>query len=164
MDDTKNISMSSIVYDRHGQLIGNLFDHRKTWVSLDKIHPHLQKAVVAIEDARFYNHFGIDLKGIARAVVRNLIPGGPMEGGSTITQQLAKIALLSSERTMSRKFKDITCALGIEQSFTKNQILELYLNSIYLAHGNLGVEAAAQYYFGKSAAALTLDQAALIAT
>lgn len=164
IDDTlKNISMSSIVYDRHGQLIGNLFDHRKTWVSLDKIHPHLQKAVVAIEDARFYNHFGIDLKGIARAAVRNLIPGGPMEGGSTITQQLAKIALLSSERTLIRKFKDITCALGIEQSFTKNQILELYLNSIYLAHGNLGVEAAAQYYFGKSAATLTLDQAALIA-
>lgn len=164
IDDTlKNISMSSIVYDRHGQLIGNLFDHRKTWVSIDKIHPHLQKAVVAIEDTRFYNHFGIDLKGIARAVVRNLIPGGPIEGGSTITQQLAKIALLSSERTLIRKFKDITCALGIEQSFTKNQILELYLNSIYLAHGNMGVEAAAQYYFAKSAATLTLDQAALIA-
>ena len=164
IDDTlKNISMSSIVYDRHGALIGNLFDHRKTWVSIDKIHPYLPKAVVAIEDARFYTHFGIDLKGIARAVVRNLIPGGTMEGGSTITQQLAKIALLSSERTLIRKFKDITCALGIEQSFTKNQILELYLNSIYLAHGNMGVEAAAQYYFGKSAANLTLDQAALIA-
>jgi len=164
IDETlKNISMSSTVYDQNDKLIGNLFDHRKTWVPLSKINHHLQNAVVAIEDARFYSHHGIDLKGIARAILHNLTPGGPLEGGSTITQQLAKIALLSSERTIVRKFKDITCALGIEQSFNKGQILELYLNSIYLAHGNMGVEAASQYYFSRSAANLSLDQAALIA-
>jgi penicillin-binding protein 1A len=159
----ENISMASAVYDRHDRLIGNLYYYNRIWVPLSKIPVNLQRAVVAIEDSRFYQHNGIDLRGIARAVVRDLIPGGRVEGGSTITQQLAKIALLTQERTLSRKIEDITYALEIEKAYTKKEILELYLNTVYLAHGNAGVEAAARYYFGKSVNNLNLEQSALLA-
>jgi penicillin-binding protein 1A len=159
----ENIRLAASVYDRHGNLIGNLFFYRRIWTPIEKIPAGLQNAVIAIEDSRFYKHNGVDLRGMTRAVLKDLIPGGPMEGGSTITQQLAKIALLSSERTLSRKIQDITYALEIEQTYTKKEILEFYLNSIYLAHGNVGVEAAARYYFGKSVSELNLDQMALVA-
>lgn len=159
----ENMRFVSKVYDRNGQLIGNLFSHRRIWVPADKISPYLKKAVIAIEDSRYYRHFGIDPIGIARAVYQTLKPGGVKQGGSTITQQLAKISLLTFDRTMSRKLQDIFYALLIERTYTKEEILELYLNSINLAHGNMGVEAAARYYFGKSAANLKLEEAALIA-
>lgn len=159
----ENIRTASSVYDRNGKLIANLYSYNRIWVSSDKMTKDLRNAVVAIEDNRFYQHNGIDVRGMARAVVRDLIPGGGMEGGSTITQQLAKIALLSSERTINRKIQDITLALEIEQVYTKKEILEMYLNSVYLAHGNVGVEAAARYYFGKSASQLTLAESATIA-
>ncbi|HBG15840.1 MAG TPA: penicillin-binding protein, partial [Firmicutes bacterium] len=105
----------------------------------------------------------VDPIGIARAVYQSLRPGGSKQGGSTITQQLAKISLLSLDRTFSRKFKDMFYALLIERTYTKEEILELYLNSINLAHGNIGVEAAARYYFGKSASTLNLEESALLA-
>ncbi len=159
----ENISMASAVYDRNDRLIGNLYYYNRIWVPLSKIPTNLQNAVVAIEDSRFYQHNGIDLRGMTRAVIRDLIPGGGMEGGSTITQQLAKIALLSSERTLTRKIQDITYALEIEKTYTKKEILELYLNSIYLAHGNAGVEAAARFYFGKPVSKLNLEESALVA-
>lgn len=159
----ENIRTASSVYDRNGKLIGNLYYYRRVWTPISKISPMLQKAVVSIEDNRFYKHNGVDLKGIARAAVHNIIPGGSMEGGSTITQQLAKISLLSPERTVTRKVQDITLALQIEQTYSKQEILELYLNSVYLAHGNVGVEAASRYLFNKSAAELNLSEAALIA-
>jgi penicillin-binding protein 1A len=159
----ESMRMVSEVFDRNGKLIGNLFYYRRIWAPIEKIPANLQHAVVAIEDARFYEHNGVDLKGMARAVISDLIPGGPMEGGSTITQQLAKIVLLSSERTIGRKIQDISYALEIEKAYTKREILEFYLNSIYLAHGNVGVEAAARCYFGKSVSALSLDQTALLA-
>ncbi len=159
----ENIRMAASVYDRNGNLIGNLFYYRRIWAPIEKIPAGLQNAVVAIEDSRYYKHNGVDLKGMTRAVLKDLIPGGPMEGGSTITQQLAKIALLSSERTLGRKIQDITYALEIEQTYTKKEILEFYLNSIYLAHGNVGVEAASRYYFGKSVSRLNLGEMALIA-
>ena len=159
----ENIKTASEVYDRNGKLIGNLYYYRRIWIPIQKIPLNLQNAVVAIEDARFYKHNGIDIKGMARAVIRDILPGGGVEGGSTITQQLAKIALLSSERTLSRKIQDISYALDIEQVYTKKEILELYLNSVYLAHGNVGIEAASRYYFNKSANELTLDQCALLA-
>lgn len=162
-DKLENIRAASEVYDRHGKLIGNLYHQRRIWTPAEKISPYLKEAVVAIEDARFYQHEGIDFRGIARAVVRNLAPGGTMEGGSTITQQLAKISLLSSERTITRKFQDILLALQIEKIYSKEEILELYLNSVYLAHGNIGVEAAARYFYNKSAADLNLEESALIA-
>jgi penicillin-binding protein 1A len=160
----ENMRLASEVYDRNGKLIGNLFYYRRIWTPIERIPVNLQHAVVAVEDARFYQHNGIDLKGMARAVIKDLIPGGgPLEGGSTITQQLAKIVLLSSERTLGRKIQDISYALEIEKTYTKQEILEFYLNSIYLAHGNVGVEAAARYYFGKSVSGLSLDQTAMLA-
>lgn len=159
----ENISMASAVYDRNNQLIGNLYYYNRIWTPIGKIPANLQNAVVAIEDSRFYQHNGIDLRGMARALVRDIIPGGGVEGGSTITQQLAKIALLSQERTLSRKLEDISYALEMEKVYSKKEILELYLNSVYLAHGNVGVEAAARYYFGKSVSALNLEESATIA-
>lgn len=159
----ENISMASAVYDRNNQLIGNLYYYNRIWTPIKKIPVNLQNAVVAIEDSRFYEHNGIDLRGMARALVRDIIPGGGVEGGSTITQQLAKIALLSQERTLSRKLEDISYALEMEKVYSKKEILELYLNSVYLAHGNVGVEAAARYYFGKSVSALNLEESATIA-
>jgi penicillin-binding protein 1A len=159
----ENMKMAAEVYDRNGKLIGNLFYYRRIWTPIEKIPVNLQHAVIAIEDARFYRHNGVDLRGMARAVFKDLIPGGALEGGSTITQQLAKIVLLSSERTLGRKIQDITYALEIEKNYTKKEILEFYLNSIYLGHGNVGVEAAARYYFGKSVSGLSLDQTALLA-
>lgn len=159
----ENIRLASVVYDRKGKVIGNLYFYKRIWVPDQRIAKDLKDAVVAIEDSRFYQHNGVDLRGITRAAVQNLLPGGNMQGGSTITQQLAKIALLTQDRTLSRKIQDITYAMEIERVYTKREILELYLNSIYLAHGNVGVEAAARYYFGKSADRLTLDEAALIA-
>jgi penicillin-binding protein 1A len=159
----ESIRMASEVYDRNGRLVGNLFYYRRVWVPIQQITNNLQNAVVAIEDTRFYQHNGIDLRGMARAVVHDIFSGGGMEGGSTITQQLAKISLLSNERTLSRKIQDISYALEIEKIYTKKEILELYLNSIYLAHGNVGVEAAARFYFGKPAQQLNLEEAAMIA-
>ncbi len=159
----ENMRMVSEVYDCQGKLIGNLFSHRRIWTPSQKISPYLKKAVIAIEDARFYHHPGIDPIGISRAVYQNLRPGGVKQGGSTITQQLAKISLLSSERTVYRKIQDMLFALLIERTYTKEEILELYLNSIYLAHGNIGVEAAARYYFGKSVSSLNLEESALLA-
>lgn len=159
----ENMRMVSEVYDRNGKLIGNLFYYRRIWAPIGKIPVNLQHAVVSIEDSRFYQHNGVDLKGMARAAISDLIPGGTLQGGSTITQQLAKIVLLSSERTLSRKIQDISYALEIEKNYTKQEILEFYLNSIYLAHGNVGVEAAARHYFGKSVSGLSLDQTAMLA-
>ncbi|TCL75239.1 penicillin-binding protein 1A [Hydrogenispora ethanolica] len=159
----ENIRMASAAYDRNGKLIGNLYFYNRIWASSDRMTRDLRNAAVAIEDSRFYQHNGIDIRGMARAVIKDLMPGGGMEGGSTITQQLAKISLLSSERTLGRKIQDISLALEIEQVYTKKEILEMYLNSVYLAHGNVGVEAAARYYFGKSANQLTLAQSATLA-
>ncbi len=159
----ENIRMASSVYDREGRLVGNLYFYNRIWISFDRIPKNIKNAVVAIEDSRFYQHNGVDLKGMARALLHNLTPGGSMEGGSTITQQLAKISLLTSERTLTRKAQDINYALQIEKVYTKDEILELYLNSIYLAHGNVGIEAAARYYFNKSAGQLNLAESALLA-
>ncbi|HHW13026.1 MAG TPA: PBP1A family penicillin-binding protein, partial [Firmicutes bacterium] len=159
----ENMRYVSKVYDRHGRLIGDLFAHRKIWVTFDQISPYLKQAVIATEDTRFYRHFGLDPIGIGRAVIQTLLPGGMKQGGSTITQQLAKVSLLTYDRTITRKLQDMFYALLIERTYTKDEILELYLNSINLAHGNVGVEAAARYYFDKSAAKLNLEEAALLA-
>jgi penicillin-binding protein 1A len=159
----ENIRMASSVYDREGRLVGNLYFYNRMWIDFERIPKHVKDAVVAIEDSRFYQHNGVDLKGMARAFLYNIIPGGGMQGGSTITQQLAKISLLTSERTVTRKIQDINYALQIEKVYTKDEILELYLNSIYLAHGNVGIEAAARYYFNKSAGQLSLAESALLA-
>jgi penicillin-binding protein 1A len=146
-----------------GSLIANRGDTGGAAVRLIDLPPYLPKAFVAIEDRRFYSHLGIDPVGISRAVVRDLTGRGGVEGGSTLTQQLAKNLFLTRERTLSRKIQEAILALWLERRYSKDQILELYLNRVYFGSGAYGVEAASQKYFGKSARFVTLSEAALLA-
>lgn len=132
-------------------------------VSLKDLPPYLPKAFIAIEDRRFYSHFGIDPTGILRAAVTNLMHRGVSQGGSTLSQQLAKNLFLTQERTMQRKLQEVELALWLERKYSKNEILELYLNRVYFGSGAYGVEAAAQKYFGKSAKNVSLSEAAMLA-
>ncbi|MFG1418826.1 PBP1A family penicillin-binding protein [Xanthobacter sp. V0B-10] len=132
-------------------------------VPISELPPYLPKAFVAIEDQRFYTHFGLDPEGLARALVTNLTSRRLRQGGSTLTQQLAKNLFLTQERTASRKIQELVLALWLETKFTKDQILDLYLNRVYFGAGAYGVEAAAQRYFGKSARQVTLSEAAMLA-
>ena len=136
---------------------------RRGYVRLDRLPPYLPQAVIATEDRRFYNHLGVDPVGLVRAGMRNLIAGSVVQGGSTITQQLAKNLFLSPDRTMARKLEEAMYAIWLERRFTKDEILELYLNRVYFGGGTYGVEAAARRYFGRSARSVTLTQAALLA-
>ena len=132
-------------------------------VSLKDLPPYLPKAFIAIEDRRFYSHYGVDPVGIARAAVANLMHRGVSQGGSTLTQQLAKNLFLTQERTMARKLQEVELALWLERKHSKSEILELYLNRVYFGSGAYGVEAAAQRYFGKSAKNVTVAEAAMLA-
>lgn len=127
------------------------------------VSPHLINAVLAAEDRRFYSHFGIDPRGLLRAMVANVRAGGLVQGGSTITQQTAKNVFLTSERTIERKVKELPVALALELKYTKDEILSIYLNRVYLGAGATGFEAAAQRYFSKSARYVTLPEAAMLA-
>jgi penicillin-binding protein 1A len=133
------------------------------FVRLGEVSPILRDAVIATEDRRFYSHFGLDLRGTIRALVSNLRAGDVVAGGSTLTQQLAKNLFLTPERALRRKMQELILALWLEARLSKDEILELYLNRVYLGAGAYGVEAAAQRYFGKPAAAVDLAEAALIA-
>ncbi|WP_319798521.1 PBP1A family penicillin-binding protein [Nitrobacter sp.] len=132
-------------------------------VSLKDLPPYLPKAFIAIEDRRFYSHYGVDPIGILRAAVANIMHRGVSQGGSTLTQQLAKNLFLTQERTLERKLQEVELALWLERKHTKAQILELYLNRVYFGSGAYGVEAAAQKYFGKPAKDVTLAEAAMLA-
>ncbi len=132
-------------------------------VSLKDLPPYLPKAFIAIEDRRFYSHYGVDPLGIARAAVANVLHRGVSQGGSTLTQQLAKNLFLTQERTLQRKLQEVELALWLERKHSKSEILELYLNRVYFGSGAYGVEAAAQRYFGKSAKNVTLAEAAMLA-
>ncbi len=132
-------------------------------VALKDLPPYLPKAFIAIEDRRFYSHFGVDPFGILRAAVANVLHRGVSQGGSTLTQQLAKNIFLTQERTLLRKLQEAELALWLERKYSKNEILELYLNRVYFGSGAYGVEAAAQRYFGKSAKNVTLSEAAMLA-
>ena len=136
---------------------------RRGHVRLDVLPPYLVQAVLATEDRRFYSHFGVDPLGLVRASVRNASAGTVVEGGSTITQQLAKNLFLSPKRTYMRKLEEVVYAVWLEQRFSKDEILELYLNRVYFGGGTYGVEAASRRYFGKSSRFVTLPQAALLA-
>src|SRR5271167_4130602 len=139
---------------------GDLFGQPLT---LQEMSPYLPKAVIATEDRRFYSHFGIDPIGLLRASVADLSAGHIVQGGSTITQQLAKNLFLTQERSLSRKIQETLLALWLEHRFSKNQILEIYLNRVYLGAGTYGVDAAAHRYFNKSARQATLYESAVIA-
>jgi penicillin-binding protein 1A len=156
-------SESSQIFSSNGTLIGVLFKENRIWVSIDDIPKTMQDAIIAIEDSRFYEHVGVDPKGIARAVMENFRGGGLSQGASTITQQLARNIFLSQERSMKRKIQEVLISVDIEKRFSKREILEFYLNQIYFGSGSYGIEAAAQTYFGKHAKNLTLPECAMIA-
>lgn len=152
-----------IVEAADGTLIGLRGELRGIQASMEKFPVHLVQAVVAIEDRRFFEHGGIDLRGIIRAAWRNLRANDVVEGGSTITQQLAKIEFLSSERTMKRKVKEALIALRLEARLSKEEILTRYLNNVYFGGGTVGIGAAALAYFDKPVGELTLAESAMLA-
>ena len=157
-------SASSQIYDINGNEIANIHaTENRMPVKISQIPKDLQNAFIAVEDARFYEHSGIDPRGIMRALWANISGGGVSEGGSTITQQLAKNAYLTPERTIKRKIQEMFLALQLEREYTKQEILEFYLNQIYFGQGAYGVEAAAKTYFGKDVSALTLNECAMLA-
>ena len=147
-----------------GSLLANRGETGGRTVTLKELPPYLPKAFIAIEDRRFYSHYGVDPIGVTRALVRNVASrGGGVQGGSTLTQQLAKNLFLTQERTASRKIQEAILSVWLERAYSKDQILELYLNRVYFGSGAYGVEAASQKYFGKSARAVTLSEAAILA-
>lgn len=161
--DNLQFAQATEVYDIHGKLVSKLFEENRVVVPLSRISPYVQEAVVANEDSRFYSHIGIDPIGMLRALWVDIKNRQVVEGGSTITQQLAKNMFLSQQRTLPRKLKEILLALVIERRFSKQEILQAYLNQVYFGEGAYGVEAAAQVYFGKHASDLTLAESAMLA-
>src|SRR5574341_400581 len=158
------------IYDRHGRLLYEILDPRagrRTRVSLNDVPRHLRQAVIAVEDANFYENPGVDAIGIARSAIQNLSAGRIVAGGSTITQQLARELLLSKEeresRSLTRKLREAILALRMTQTYSKDQILEMYFNEVYFGQLAYGVEAAARVYFGKPARDLDLAESALLA-
>lgn len=163
-DLTFSFSESSTILDRNGKLIATYSPaEKRIYKSLDEISPYLQKAVIAVEDHRFYEHSGIDIRGILRAFWNDLFYGQVVEGASTITQQLAREAFLTKEVSLSRKIKEIMVAFRLEQRYSKNEILESYLNAVYFGQNAYGAEAAALTYFGKHAKDLNLAEASWLA-
>ncbi len=157
-------SETTHIYDIKGKQLASIHgEANREVVTLDKISPHLKRAVIAIEDSYFYSHQGVNVGAVARAFSQNFNHGRTVEGGSTVTMQLVKNLFLSPKRAFSRKIAEAVLALRIEQIFKKDQILELYLNQVYWGHNTYGVQTAAQTYFSKSAADLTLAESAMMA-
>jgi penicillin-binding protein 1A len=149
--------------DRYGAEVGRRGIKHDDAIPFDELPDHFIKAVLATEDRRFFEHFGIDVVGTMRALTVNAHAGGVVQGGSSITQQLAKNLFLSNERSISRKINEAYLALWLEHHLTKKQILSLYLDRAYMGGGAFGVQAASQYYFGKSARDINLPEAAMLA-
>ncbi len=155
---------SSQIFDYKGNLITNVYAfENRVYVPLSKISKVAQEAVIAEEDERFYEHGALDYRGIMRAIWQDIRHGKAIQGGSTITQQLARNLFLTQERTIKRKIKEAILAIKLEKKFTKDQILEMYLNEVYFGTGAYGIESAAETYFGKHASELTLPEAAMLA-
>lgn len=162
-DWLKRSELAVTFLDRYGNRIGERGIRHNDSVPLEEMPDHLIKAVLATEDRRFYEHFGIDIAGTLRALTTNVRAGGVVQGGSSITQQLAKNLFLSNERTIERKVKEAFLAVWLESRLKKNEILKLYLDRAYLGGGSYGVDAAAQFYFAKSAREVNLSEAAMLA-
>src|SRR6516225_3463843 len=156
---------ASVVLDRKGERFAEVFEEnqRRVWVPLADIPEHVQKAFLAAEDKRFYQHKGIDERGLIRAFIGNLASSGRPQGGSTITQQIVKNLLVGEDLTYERKIREMIVASRVEQTLSKAEILELYLNSVYLGRGSWGIELAARSYFGKPAKGLAVEEGALLA-
>jgi penicillin-binding protein 1A len=162
-DWLKKSDLAVTFLDRYGNEVGTRGIRHNDSVPLDQFPDALIKAVLATEDRRFYDHFGIDIAGTARAFVTNARAGGVVQGGSSLTQQLAKNLFLNNERTIERKINEAFLAMWLEARLTKNEILKLYLDRAYMGGGAFGVDAAAQYYFNKSARDVNLSEAAMLA-
>jgi penicillin-binding protein 1A len=161
--ETFDASEGTKVYDDNDELLTEFHVERRIFVPLAQIPKTLRDAIIATEDARFYSHHGVDPTGIARAVYQNFRRGRIVEGGSTITQQLAKVLFLTPDKSLERKLKEAVLALELERRYSKDRILEMYLNQIYFGHGAFGVEAAARTFYGKGVSELSLPECTLLA-
>ena len=157
------LAQSTVIYDADEEVASKISANKNEGISIDKIPDHMKNAVIAIEDHRFYEHGGIDLKGIGRAFFTNLKAGGIVEGGSTLTQQLTKNALLSAEKTYKRKLEEFFLAIEIEKEYSKDEILQMYLNQVYFGEGAWGIKRAAMKYYAKDVEDLSISEAALLA-
>lgn len=153
----------TFIYDKDGNKVSQLSSSKIVPVSIDKVPVSVREAIIAVEDRRFYDHQGVDLRAILRALTRDLQAGDFSEGGSTITQQLAKNLFLPSDKTIGRKLKEAGYAFKIESDLTKDQIMEAYLNYIYFGEGRWGIQNAASFYFGKNVEDLNLEEGAMLA-
>jgi penicillin-binding protein 1A len=158
-----SMPVATTILDRDDQPAFTVYEERRLPVPLARVSPHVVQAVLAVEDERFYEHDGLDLRRIGGAMFANIREGGWAQGGSTITQQLARQSFLTSEKSLRRKLKEAYLAVRIERRFTKDEILETYLNKVYFGAGFYGIEAAARGYFGKAASDLDVAEAALLA-
>lgn len=154
---------ATTIVDEEGQELGKLYKQNRIVVPIDQVPEHVQHSFIAIEDSRFYDHAGVDFKATLRAIYRDLIAMKKVEGGSTITQQLAKNLFLTNDKTWSRKFKEVMASLYLERNVSKERILQYYLNTIYFGEGLYGIETASQYFFNKPATKLTVEEGALLA-
>ncbi|MGE8205100.1 transglycosylase domain-containing protein [Heyndrickxia sp. NPDC080065] len=159
----KGLAQSTVIYDKDGDVASKISANRTEGVSIKKMPDNLKNAIVAIEDHRFYDHGGFDVKGMTSAFFKNIVAGRITAGGSTITQQLTKNALLSPERTYKRKVEELFLAIEIEKKYKKDEILEMYLNQVFFGHGAWGVQKASQTYFGKDVEEIDLSEAATLA-
>ncbi len=157
------LAQSTVIYDADEEVASKISANKNEGITIDKIPDHMKNAVIAIEDHRFYEHGGIDLKGIGRAFFTNLKAGGIVEGGSTLTQQLTKNALLSAEKTYKRKLEEFFLAIEIEKEYSKDEILQMYLNQVYFGEGAWGIKRAAMKYYAKDVEDLSISEAALLA-
>jgi penicillin-binding protein 1A len=159
----KQPDMATLVYSADGELIGEFYLQKRVLVPLERIPEHVRQAFISAEDRRFWDHPGFDIFGIVRAAVSNFTSSGSQQGASTITQQLTRMILLTNERTLERKIKELILAVRVDRLLSKREILERYLNGVYLGHGAYGVQAAAEIYFGKDVDHLTVAEGALLA-
>jgi len=156
------MDQATAIFDRNDRQVFTIFKEQRLEVGLDAVSPHVIEAVLSAEDQRFYSHEGVDFVRVLGAIVRNIRAGRKAEGGSTVTQQLARNSFLSTDKTYRRKLKEIVLAAQIENTYTKDEILSLYLNKVYFGDGLYGIEAAARGYFGKSAKDLSIAESALL--
>lgn len=163
--DEKDLVMDSatLLVNENGDKITKIYDENREIVGIEDIPDHVQEAFVAVEDSRFYKHNGIDVKAISRAIYKDILAGSKVEGGSTITQQLAKNVFLSHEKSWLRKTKEAVIAINLERRYSKDKILEMYLNQIYYGHGAYGIQLAAKTYFNKDVSDLTIEEGAMLA-
>ncbi len=162
-DDKFLLDATTTIETEEGQIIGRLYNENRKLTTLGDIPEHVRQAFIAIEDRRFYGHAGVDFRSVFRAVYKDILAMAKVEGASTITQQLAKNLFLTNDKTWLRKTKEVMAAVYLEQTLSKDKILELYLNEIYFGHGVYGIATAAEYYFSKNIKDLTVDEGAMLA-